>query len=318
MKILVLPRWGPEDPRSRYRIYQYLPYLADAGHQLRVASLSEGSGAGASLLRLLRCLPARSFDLAWIQSPLGPGLAPSLKAGLSGLLPQVKVYDSSQGFHGQANGLTLETGVDPGPLPAGVPSLSLRTVPDWSEMEAIAKSKQGLTLGWVGSQDRAGLLEDILPVLQELAADHPFELKMVGASIADPGFNCSSLAQLPRDDRQFLASLDMALLPCAVGTCPDFLQRLYLPRFMAAGIPVVVGPGNGLEQLLAESGAGYVAEDGDAWMAALRKLFHTPSLGPRLGERGREWAKYELSLQAQAPGLVRFLESLVQPGKTGL
>lgn len=61
---------------------------------------------------------------------------------------------------------------------------------------------------------------------------------------------------------------------------------------MAAGRPVVVGPGVGLAELVAEHGAGVVTEPEPAAIAAaLRSLDAEPSLAEAMGRRGRAVAE---------------------------
>ena len=116
MKVLCLTRYDAAGSSSRYRMYQFLPSLRDAGVQVDEAPLLDASyiealygGRRRSALQLLRAAlrrirqvaSARSYDLIWIEKellPFVPGVVERLLLLRAAGTPVVVDYDDAT-FH---------------------------------------------------------------------------------------------------------------------------------------------------------------------------------------------------------------------------
>ncbi|PIW70813.1 MAG: glycosyl transferase family 1, partial [Ignavibacteriales bacterium CG12_big_fil_rev_8_21_14_0_65_30_8] len=87
MKILILPRYEPQAASSRYRFYQYIPYLKTQGWEVTVKPLLSNNyikylyektplPVGEILLgyfeRMIQILNKKNFDLIWLQQEAFP------------------------------------------------------------------------------------------------------------------------------------------------------------------------------------------------------------------------------------------------------
>lgn len=113
-RVLLLSRYGSLGASSRLRMYQYLPFLREAGFLIDVAPLLDDAYlqtlyterrrelwkvASATLARVTRLLSARKYDLIWLEKEALPGM-PALAERLlvaSGT-PYVVDYDDAV-FH---------------------------------------------------------------------------------------------------------------------------------------------------------------------------------------------------------------------------
>ena len=114
MRILLLSRYAPLGASSRYRCYQYLPYLRGLGHTVEVAPLlSDGylrrlytaqtipalEVIGSYIHRKLLLLQKRKYDLVWIQYEAFPWVPYWMESILlSSSVPVVFDYDDAT-FH---------------------------------------------------------------------------------------------------------------------------------------------------------------------------------------------------------------------------
>jgi len=115
MKVLFLTKYGTKGASSRYRSYQYIPYLKENGISITIAALFDDDyleklyNCGRVALprialyyvqRLTTILNANRFDVTWIEKELFPWLPFFLEAPLLvKLKPYVVDYDDAI-FHG--------------------------------------------------------------------------------------------------------------------------------------------------------------------------------------------------------------------------
>jgi glycosyltransferase involved in cell wall biosynthesis len=172
-------------------------------------------------------------------------------------------------------------------------------------------------LGWIGTHSTFPFLESIFPVLRELAREHRFRLKVVGAGAHQPelpGVEVEYLDwKLDREVEDF-RSLDVGLYPLtALGNAPnEWLagkSGFKAVQYMAVGVPFVVTP-VGVCAEMGEAGATHLAATTpDEWRAALASLLSDAHLRRRMGEAGRRHALEHYGLRAQAEKLAAALRS---------
>ncbi len=113
-KVLVLSRYGPRGPSSRYRFYQYLPHLKAEGFECVVSFLLDdaylrnlASGKRhSSLLSILWSylkrfflLFSRQYDLIWLEKELFPWLPGRAETLLFKLFPALVIDYDDAVFH---------------------------------------------------------------------------------------------------------------------------------------------------------------------------------------------------------------------------
>ncbi len=114
MRVLLLTRYGEMGASSRYRSYQFLPYLEEQGFEVEAlpllddaylraryggAGVSRGSIAAAYARRLGQLLRSRQFDLVWLEKEALPWLPGAIESLLLAVgAPYVVDYDDAL-FH---------------------------------------------------------------------------------------------------------------------------------------------------------------------------------------------------------------------------
>jgi glycosyltransferase involved in cell wall biosynthesis len=225
LQVLALPRYGPAGASSRYRFYQFIPLLGQAGIDVTVSPLlpdqyvldlysgrprRPGMIAAALTRRLLNLLREGSHDLLWIEGELFPWL-PALAESLMGARtrPYVVDYDDAifhrYGLHKSISVRRfLGEKIDKvmrgaAAVVAGSPYLFeharavgastvvlVPTVVDMRQYDPLPqRPAQSFTMVWIGSPSTQNYLKSIEPALAEVSHEGA-RLKAIGVS---PDFN---------------------------------------------------------------------------------------------------------------------------------
>jgi len=225
MKILVLSRYGYLGASSRYRFYQYLPYLQQQGIEVEVAPLLDDeyikdlyAGRKKNMLNIMKAYVRRInlikrtkfFDLLWIEKEVLPWLPDWIECylGLS-KVPYVVDYDDAI-FHrydqhkfklvrtllggkidrvmrGAALVVTGNEYLADRARNAGAGRIEiLPTVIDLEKYICIPQPiNNAFTIGWIGSPATARYLTHIVPALKEVCRQVEARVVLIGAGKVD-------------------------------------------------------------------------------------------------------------------------------------
>ncbi|CAM2066855.1 Glycosyltransferase family 4 protein [Sulfidibacter corallicola] len=345
MNILILTRYPTKGPSSRYRFLQYLPQLTAAGHHFEIRpfftthyleTIYSGKRPnplyvmGRYLARLGACLRARRFDLVWMEGELLPLIPAPFERALHALLPPRRIYDFDDAVWLRYKGkpflerkfLSVLRGA--AGIVCGNPWLEnycrqvneriiqIPTVVDWPKYAAAEAPLEGCTIGWIGSPSTLFFLENLYPALRRLAAEMPLRLHIVGAESSDPELDitCSSWSEAA--EVSFIERFDIGVMPLDPTPWAEGKCGLKLIQYMAAGVPAVASPVGVNTQLIEGSGGGYLAGDEEAWVTHLGTLLSDGVRRRQCGLAGRAYAQEHLTVQAQGPKLISFLEETVR------
>jgi glycosyltransferase involved in cell wall biosynthesis len=202
----------------------------------------------------------------------------------------------------------------------GTRAVAIPTVVDTDIFRPATKAETDapaapLVVGWIGTHSTFPFLESIFPVLQELAREYRFRLKVVGAGSRRPelpGVEVEYLDwKLEREVEDF-RSLDVGLYPLTtLGNAPnEWLagkSGFKAVQYMSVGVPFVVTP-VGVCAEIGEAGATHLAATTPGeWRDALSALLSDAQLRRRMGEAGRRHALEHYGLRAQAEKLAAAL-----------
>lgn len=180
---------------------------------------------------------------------------------------------------------------------------------------AIRRTGEGSTvLGWIGTHSTFPYLKSIFGVLEKLAKDHPFRLKIVGAGQEDIGIHGVEVEnlqwQLKREIEDF-QSIDIGLYPIDAslysGNWASGKSGFKAIQYMAVGIPYVATPVGGSSEIGAEGTTHFFAGSDDAWYAALETLITDVTKRTEMGAAGRRHVTEHYNLPAQADKLAKAL-----------
>jgi glycosyltransferase involved in cell wall biosynthesis len=323
MRILLLPRYGPQGASSRYRIWQYVPLFERAGHEVEVHPLLDdgylgelyktgrrrwwwlASGYGRRLLGLR----VGRFDAVICEQEILPFLPDFIDLFFQRLSARFFV-DYDDNAHGKYSRWPIFRRRIPRIMASAeavvVGNLYLAdyarqfttrvcvipTVVDLSCYHARtgAHTSDTVRVGWIGTPITANLLLALIPVMERLQSQHPkLSFRFIGAG---NNFSCDGLrADVPAWSEQ--TEID-ALSGCDIGIMPlpdtEFARSkcgLKLIQYMACAMPVVASPVGVNRELVEEGKNGYLASSEEEWFQKLDKLIRDPELRMALGKAGR-------------------------------
>lgn len=161
-------------------------------------------------------------------------------------------------------------------------------------------------IGWIGTHSTLQYLETIFPALQELAKEHRFRLKIVGAGkreIELPGVEFESLDWSMEREIEDFQSFDIGLYPIAADEWSQGKSGFKAIQYMAVGIPYVASPVGACTEIGEANVTHFLASTKDEWTEALGKLLADRELRARMGQAGRRHATEHYTLAIQADKL---------------
>lgn len=170
-------------------------------------------------------------------------------------------------------------------------------------------------IGWIGTHSTFPYVKTIFPVLERLARERRFRLRLVGTgevAIAIPGVDIENLPwKLERDIADF-QTLDVGLYPIIADDWSVGKSCFKAIQYMAVGVPFVVSPVGVCQEIAEPEHTHFVARNEDEWYEHLSRLLSDAALRRRMGEAGREYAVKHYSTETHAEKLAQALRSAVR------
>jgi glycosyltransferase involved in cell wall biosynthesis len=147
-------------------------------------------------------------------------------------------------------------------------------------------------IGWVGSHSTYPYFEAIIPVLEDLANEFRFRVRVVGSgrdSIAIRGVEVEMLPwNLEREVHDF-QTLDVGVYPLPHDVWAEGKSGLKAIEYLAVGVPYVAS--SSLRASIGEPGKTHLlAETTEEWRDALAQLLGDTNLRATMGKAGRAYA----------------------------
>lgn len=180
---------------------------------------------------------------------------------------------------------------------------------------AERQARHRLRLGWIGSHSTAKYLEQLRPVLRDLATRFDFELLVIGAGrdFELPGVNVINEHWSLETEVERFQSLDIGLYPLADTIWELGKAGFKAIQYMAVGAPCVVSRVGVTRDIVTDGKNGFLASTSREWSEKLIQLLSDGTLRRRLGEAGRRTVVDRYSLAVNAPRLERVLERVARP-----
>ncbi len=235
--------------------------------------------------------------------------------------------------------VALSPGIEAGIRRRSRPDLPISMIPNVSDLDLFRSEKEAserfpgtedrdFVCVFAGAHGEANGLDAVLAAAKLLHEDGNRDVKFVfiGDGKMKPELirradeagleNCIFLDPVPREElARKLASADVGLMILAnvegfhYGTSPNKFFD-----YISAGLPVIVNYPGWLAALVTEqrSGLAVPPEEPGAFVDAVRELKSNPILARQMGERARELARSEFSLERLSNRFADFLESVVE------
>ncbi len=169
------------------------------------------------------------------------------------------------------------------------------------------------TIGWSGSFSTAQHLDTLRPILQELAREEKFRLRVIGAPNYElPGVETEVIKWRSETETQDLSPIDIGVMPLPDDQWSKGKCGLKALQYMALGIPTICSPVGVNSTIIRDGENGFLADGSREWIEKLKRLLHSAELRKRLGAAGRETVEREYSAKVQAPRVAEVFRSVVR------
>jgi glycosyltransferase involved in cell wall biosynthesis len=163
-------------------------------------------------------------------------------------------------------------------------------------------------VGWMGSPETIGFIENLRQALEGLARKAPFELRLIGAEpIPLEGVAVTSRPWSETSEVDELRQFDVGIMPLSASRWSQGKCSLKLLQYMGVGVASVSSPVGSACDIIRDGDNGFLAATSEEWVEKLDRLLHDPNLCSAVGKRGRETVVAEYSLQALGPQLAELL-----------
>lgn len=199
-------------------------------------------------------------------------------------------------------------------------TLHIPTCVDMQDYELRTEQAVGRMpiVGWMGTTGNLKYLEVAAEALRIVAAEIPFELRIVVPDIESlnavdlRGVNVVHEPWDPPNEVRQLQSFDIGLMPLFPDQEWDIYKcGLKLIQYLAVGVPGIAAPVGVNVEIMDDDRNGMLAQSTDEWLTALRRMLPDAGLCQQMGLRGRKSVEDKYSIQANFPVLERALVSLV-------
>ena len=347
MRVLFLTKYTATGPSSRYRVVQFLPFLDARGISYDVHSLHDehylaeryagrpatpwylARRVGARLASLLR---ARAYDVVFIQKELFPHALdlPELALALAGVPTIVDLDDAIHLFYESASGWRR-------PLRDKIPRVLSRaslvlagnryledyarrfndevqffpTVVDTDRLTAGEhRAAARPVVGWMGTPETVRYLHDLAPVLEEVAAQTPIDLLVVGADAPTlRGVPTRAKGWREAEEVADLHAMDIGVMPLAADEWSRGKCSLKLLQYMSAGIASVSSPRGSSREIVTDGQHAILAETPARWRDALVALAGSAEKRHVMAAHARARVVADYSLRVWGPRFADAIES---------
>lgn len=350
MRILFLTRYSRVGASSRYRTYQFLPWLKDHGVEVSVSPFFEdsylrriyaqGGRIGFDVLtsfwrRFVDLLRVRHFDLLVVEKELFPRFPPWCEEILLRLGCKVITdYDDAIYVHYQKS-LFFRNKIDSvmrcsSAVIVGNSHLAnyarqfnnkvyvIPTVVDLTKYTTIKEHRKGVSfiVGWIGTPKTVAYLREVQVALSTLSKRKNLILKCIGAppTFRLPGVPVENVPWSEESEVKQLLSLDVGIMPLTDDAFSQGKCGLKLIQYMASGLPVVASPVGVNREIVKDGVNGFLASKQEEWEERLDQLEKDVGLRVRLGREGRDLVERFYSLQVMAPKLLEIYNKVVTEG----
>ncbi len=299
---------GPQTASSRYRAYQFLPYLRARGWHCKVLPgvpdflnasyffsrnrIWKGLlSIGIAARRLLHVLRAPFADIVFVQKPLLPAPWPPLEPLLR-LFAKKIVFDFDDAIFARPRRFqrTLQ-GADL--VLAGNEFLAqearrfarrVEVFPTVVDTQRFAqkdyRSGKPVVIGWMGSPVTAAYLSGIDQVLKDVGARQGACIRLVGSPNGEPWSYASEVQQLQ--------SFDIFISPLRDGAWEQGKCGLKTLTAMSVGLPVIASPVGVHCGIIRDGENGFLAKTSEDWRQKIQLLIGDEDLRRTMGQAARQ------------------------------
>jgi glycosyltransferase involved in cell wall biosynthesis len=348
MKLLYLSKTSFIGPSSRYRIYQYIPYLNERGIKVTISPLFKD--------RWFRILDLHNRPLRLATKALYSfsrfftRIKDTLKVGRYDLycfehqaLPYLPVFLERIAKRINPN-MILEfddaiflTFLHRGKIPQLIKiskhvivgnnflrdyvlqfSPNVTVIPTVMDTDRYKPKKDyrihgKLNIGWIGLAYNLPYVQGLAGIIQKLRTEMR---ELVLTVISSQGFEIDGVEVIFKrwscdNEVKEIQSLDIGIMPLPDDEWTKGKCGLKVLQYMACGVPVVASPVGVNREIIRDGENGFLAATDEEWLEKLLLLAGDEALRRRLGQKGRESVEKNYSLRTWGPRVASLYKILI-------
>lgn len=339
MKLLYLSKYSSIGPSSRYRIYQYLPYLAEYNIDVDVSPLLKGGyfkiieienitvknlfkifyAAYRYVIRFFDVLKAGKYDLVVVEHQAFPYL-PFFLDYIAKILNKNIILEFDDAIyltHPRKMPKLIKmskaviVGNDFLKEYAVKYNQNVMVVPTVIDMRRYIEKGQGargkgeegkIIICWIGLAYNIDYLKQLTDVFRKLS--DKIALKIISnKGIEIEGVNIIFKKWSIETEVEEMQGSHIGIMPLKDDEWSRGKCGLKLLQYMAAGIPAVASPVGVNKEIIQDGKNGFLCSTEDEWYERLLKLCNDPELRKRMGNAGRKTVEDKYSINIWAPKL---------------
>jgi len=347
LKILYFSKTSFIGPSSRYRIYQYIPYLKRAGIEVSISPLFKG---GWFRILAIRQRPLRAVaKFLYSLARLFVRIKAILKVGKYDLycfehqaFPYIPVFLERIAKKINPN-MVLEfddaiylTCLHKKKIPRLIrmskyvivgneflkdyalkfnPNVTI--IPTVIDIDRYRPKKDyhphgKLNIGWVGLAYNLPYVQELAGILQKLRKEVG---EFVLTVISSKGFELDGVEVIFKrwsydNEVKEIRSLDIGIMPLADDEWAKGKCGLKVLQYMACGVPVVASPVGVNREIINDGENGFLAATDEEWLKKLSLLARDGKLRRTVGQKGRETVEKHYSLKLWGPKVAHLYKGL--------
>ena len=325
-KVGFLPLFSVQRPSSRYRVFQFLIPMSEAGIKTKLLEAPERN-PWKRLLYLPRLLPIiADSEILYIQKRLLPKPIMIMLRRLNSRI----VFDLDDAIYlrEQVRDNVIVMIKSASIVVAGNNYLAsyarkfnqnvvvIPTVVDtnyyYPSPTTRHRNKSRIVIGWIGSDPNRGDLEQLKPVMDWLG--NKFNGKVVFHIIGSRPLDFNSKLRVEfipwklESARNALQKIDIGLMPLDDTPWNRGKCGLKLIQYMAVGAATVASPVGVNEEIILDGQSGFFATTTEDWREKLARLIEDDDLRIHMGKIGRKRVEQLFSIKTVLPQLIEVLK----------
>lgn len=349
VRILFLTKYDQQGASSRYRVYQFMPFLERLGYHCEIRPLLPGGG---SLRRDLRgiivwcvatmwavvrrlfdlVLSARSFSLVVIQKEIIPHIDGRFLGRLSTWSgrPVVRDFDDADFVKNPKLGQSVANAelviAGNGTIEAWARKhcdrvLIIPTVVEVGRYDKLvhvkafrARARDVLRIAWIGTPSTVRYLDVVSGALVAASRQRDIRLEIMGAVWEHHGIAVNCTPWSYEREVEFLMTCDVGIMPLKNSPWEEGKCGLKLLQYMAARLPVVTSPVGVSKEIVRDGVEGFLADAENQWVDAILALCDNSELRVAMGQRGYDRVRSAYSLEVWGPKYGELLRNVIESG----
>jgi hypothetical protein len=319
MKVLFVTNGGIEDPSSRVRVFQFLPFLRKRISTVDVIALGSRGARGVRRQQLKAVWGAWRYDVVVIQKTASPLLVRTIHKlnrrilwdiddgvcvtypEMNSVLPlfeRVVVGNDELKHHVESFGgraTVLPSVVDETRFP----------------LDELPAPRDQAVVGWIGHGANLRYLSPLRAVFERLAQKYPqrMTLKIVSSANIEWGMPIENKAWRLEEELTDIRSFTIGIMPLDDDAWSRQKCGYKALLYMSQGIPTIVSP-IGVNARIIDNGVdGLLAGTPEEWERQLIRLIEDANLCRQLGAKAQEKIRREYTIAAVIDQWVNILKT---------